>query len=126
MWKRAVAVLLCLALALTWGTALGDVLSVEVRVTFAQTEARRMLEMINSFRTGPDAWQWNEDNSEQVYFTDLEPLSYDLQLEQAAMQRAAELAVSYSHTRPDGSDCDTAVDEAGVDWWSVGENIAVG
>ena len=30
---------------------------------FRQTTARGMLSMINSFRTGSEAWYWNSDNS---------------------------------------------------------------
>ena len=35
-------------------------------------------------------------------------LKYDYELERVAMQRAAEIALSYGHTRPDDSGCFTA------------------
>lgn len=36
------------------------------------------------------------------------PLQWDAALEEAAMQRAAETYILFSHTRPDGRDCFTA------------------
>ena len=50
------------------------------------------------------------------------PLEMDAVLLDAAMVRAAECAVYYDHTRPDGSDCFTVCDWRG----RVGENIAAG
>ena len=99
-------------------------------VVYDQTGARSMLDYINLFRAGNDvdgqpAEYWNQDNSTKTVLTDLEPLVYDYSLERTAMQRAAELAVSYSHTRPDGSRCFTAWDDS-VFWYAQGENIAAG
>lgn len=42
------------------------------------------------------------------------PLKYHAGLQQAAMVRAREIAIYFSHTRPDGRDCETALAEAGV------------
>lgn len=47
------------------------------------------------------------------------PITLDAELTQAAMQRAAEIAVYYSHTRPDNSHCSTVSSKANR------ENIAV-
>ena len=44
----------------------------------------------------------------------------------AAQVRAGELQELFDHTRPDGSTCFTALDEAGVRYWTAGENIAAG
>ena len=55
----------------------------------------------------------------------LQPYKYDLRLEKAAMIRAKEIAVKFSHTRPDGRDSYSAVYEAGVGCPS-GENIGMG
>ena len=44
----------------------------------------------------------------------------------AAKVRAKELATLFSHTRPDGSACFTALDDAGVSYSYAGENIAAG
>lgn len=97
-----------------------------IEVTYGQTEAREMLEMINEFRTGDDNWEWNEDSTEKVYHQDLGELSYDYGLEQVAMQRAAEIVVLFSHTRPNGASCFSIYEEIGYNWTALGENIAAG
>ena len=40
--------------------------------------------------------------------------------------RARELPELFEHTRPDGTDCFTAFDDAGLEYWTAGENIAYG
>lgn len=95
----------------------------QVPVTYGQTEARKMIDMINDFRES-DAKCWNEDDSAEVAYAGLQPLTYDYALEQAAMLRAAEIAVSFSHTRPDGTRCFTALSSLPLYTW--GENIAAG
>ena len=47
-------------------------------------------------------------------------------LSDVAQTRAKELTESYSHTRPDGSSCFTALREANIDYTAAGENIAAG
>lgn len=59
--------------------------------------------------------------NEQRVNNGLSPLTADSALTAAAMQRAAETVIYFSHTRPDGSRCFTAFDGA----WR-GENIAAG
>ena len=98
--------------------------TVPVTVKYGQTEARSMLNMINKFRTGKDAWYWDYGDKEKIYLTDLSKLEYDYGLEQIAMQRAAEIAVSFSHTRPNGSSCFDIAVSSGAS--SYGENIAAG
>lgn len=44
----------------------------------------------------------------------------------AAQVRAQEIASGFSHTRPDGSGFQTALDDAGVTYRGYGENIAYG
>ena len=56
----------------------------------------------------------------------LAPLTADPALTAAAQTRAEELTTLYSHTRPDGRSCFTALTEAGVAYWAAGENIAAG
>ncbi|MCD8382307.1 MAG: leucine-rich repeat protein, partial [Clostridiales bacterium] len=123
--KRFISLLLAFCLVLsaipTAAFAADETATVTVNVTYKQTEARSMLEMINDFRTGDDAWAWDSSDTEQVYYTGLSELTYDYDLEAAAMQRAAEIALSYSHTRPDGTSCFTA-----YSWSNCGENIAAG
>jgi len=69
-------------------------------VTYGQTEGRKMLSRINDYRSSKKKGK----------------LTYDYDLEQLAMTRAAEIAVSFDHKRPDGSG--TVV--------NIGENIAYG
>ena len=59
--------------------------------------------------------------NEQRVNNGLSPLTADSTLTAAAMQRAAETVIYFSHTRPDGSRCFTAFDGG----WR-GENIAAG
>ena len=47
-------------------------------------------------------------------------------MNRAAAVRAAEMAQSFSHTRPNGSRGLTALNEAGVSYRTAGENIASG
>lgn len=79
-----------------------DCIEVDCEVTYDQDSARNMLGMINDFRTGDDAWCWNEDNTNKIVAEDLEELTYDYELEKVAMQRAAELIACFEHRRPDG------------------------
>lgn len=61
----------------------------------------------------------------------LQPLTMDNSaLSAAAQVRAKEIVEKFSHTRPDESDCFTALEEQeikfGVSCFAVGENIAAG
>lgn len=71
-----------------------------------QTEAYRMIAMVNNERArlGVPALQW------------------DFELEQSAIQRAAEIFIMFDHNRPDGSSCFTAF-PSGLT--NCGENIAM-
>ena len=64
----------------------------------------------------------NERRAEQG----LAPLTMNYTVVSAAKVRAAELTQSFSHTRPNGTSCFTVLDEVGVDYWTAGENIALG
>lgn len=54
------------------------------------------------------------------------PLTLDTQLCAAAGQRAEELAESFAHVRPDGSNVGTVLEENGCQYTKMGENIAAG
>ena len=56
----------------------------------------------------------------------LSVLTYDTVLERAANIRAVETKTLFSHTRPDGRSCFTALDEVGYSYRTAGENIAYG
>ncbi|MCI1305679.1 MAG: CAP domain-containing protein [Lachnospiraceae bacterium] len=92
-------------------------------ISYSQSEARTMLDLVNNFRTSSDAWYWDETNTQKVNAAS-SALTYDYGLEEIAMQRAAEIATSYSPTRPDGTSCFTAAASDGST--SLAENIAAG
>lgn len=74
-----------------------DVEKVNIQVTYGQTEARKMVDEFNAYRTA---------------HTVTGSAVYDYGLEKCAMQRAAELALTYNlHTRPDGSRTDSIYGE---------------
>lgn len=56
----------------------------------------------------------------------LSALTVSTAVQQAAQTRAGELQTSFSHTRPSGASCFTALTEAGVSYARAGENIAYG
>ena len=56
----------------------------------------------------------------------LAPLQLDSKVSAAAQVRAQEIVSLFSHTRPDGTSCFTALDEADISYQSAGENIAYG
>lgn len=56
----------------------------------------------------------------------LQPLSMFSGIQAACDVRAVELEQLFSHTRPDGRSCFTALGEAGVFYMRAGENIAAG
>lgn len=73
---------------------------------------------------------WNEEvlrlvNVERAN-NGLSALGYAYQAQSAADVRAAEITQVFDHTRPNGTTCFTALDEAGVTYYTAGENIAMG
>jgi uncharacterized protein YkwD len=99
--------------------------SVKFKMEYNQSEARKILPMINEMRTGEDAWYFKSDNS-IFECSGLSELAYDYTLEKIAMRRAAEIALSFSHTRPNGYSCFSAYNEFGYSCSTSGENIAAG
>lgn len=94
---------------------------------YEQTEARKLLTEINRFRqSADDAWYWNSDNTTKTICSNLGELTYDYGLEQAAMKRAAEVAISFAHERPNGENCFSAYDEYDLQVLGRGENLATG
>ena len=117
--------LVCLMCITPLKVQASGMITVPMKGRYSQTESRDMLDMINQFRTGGDAWCWNESNTTKVPVTGLSPLQYDYALEKVAMQRAAEIAVIFSHGRPNGDKCFTAY-PVGIAYNAKGENIASG
>ena len=56
----------------------------------------------------------------------LPALTTNSSLSNAAALRAEEIVTLYSHTRPDGSSCFTALPAFGISYRAAGENIAAG
>ena len=112
MFRKLTVFFLLAALILSLGlSASAETYDVSYAVVFAQDGCRDMLQMINDFRTGSDAWYWAEDDETKVWPENLQALAYDYDLERIAMQRAAECVLHYDHTRPDGTRCFTAFTE---------------
>ncbi|MBE6819375.1 MAG: hypothetical protein E7517_09550, partial [Ruminococcaceae bacterium] len=92
--------------------------TVKIQGKYHQTQARALLKKMNAFRTGTNAWAWNYNNTQKISYPKLQSFTYDYELEQIAMQRAAEIAVYYGadygadytqiHKRPNGENWDTA------------------
>lgn len=120
------ALLLALVLLLGLGaeSALGEgLMQVQLKPQYRYDEARKMLPLINAFRTGGDAWYIGEDNQSKVRVSGLGKLEYDYTLENVAMLRALEIAVYFSHTRPDNSGWGTAFPGG---YKAKGENLVYG
>lgn len=82
---------------------------------------------VNAFRTGDEAWYWNEDDSAKIDFSgNLDELILDEELCRAAQIRANEIVKKFDHTRPNGSSCFTVLKDCGIVYSSTGENIAAG
>lgn len=125
--KKTVSLLLSLVMMISVFsmTQLNAFASQSTTVKFEQSEARTVLNMINSFRASNDAWYWNSDNVTKTYVSS-EPLQYDYTLEKIAMQRACELVYLYEHQRPNGSSVFDAYTQYGYSSTGKGENIATG
>lgn len=129
--KRVSAIVMALFMTVTLvpgrsAMAASRLSTVHMRVLYQQSSARSLAGKINSFRTGKDAWYISRNNKSKVRVRKLGRLRYDYELERVAMQRAAEIAVKLSHTRPDGTQWHTILDTAKVRGQYFGENIACG
>ena len=96
---------------------------VEITYNVDNEAARSILNYINEWRQSGDVWCWNSDNTEKVQYGKLPAYTYDYNLEQIALQRAYEVAISFSHTRPDGSSTWSCTYNGTNSW---GECIAYG
>ena len=90
-------------------------------------EMKKCFELTNTFRTGNEAFYLNEDNSTTTNLVgQLVKLTLDEDLCKAAQIRANEIVSKFSHTRPNGSDCFTVLEDLSISYSAVGENIAAG
>ena len=137
--KKAVSLFLCIILifstfAFAIGAEAAEIHTVQIKGKYHQTQARSMLAKVNAFRTGSNAWYWNSTNTKKIYVTGLKNYQYDYELEQIAMQRAAEIAVYYGaymqedqtqdHIRPNGKRWDTVHTKYNeTNGYAIGENL---
>lgn len=131
--KRFISFLLLLVMTLSvfalpgmTSFAADETVTISISGQYNQSEARKMLSMINSFRTGSDAWYLAENGKDKITVTGLKTLVYDYQLERIAMQRAAEIALVTGHTRPNGEMCYSVPGYYPANYSAAGENIAGG
>ena len=117
--KWMLCLLVAALLALAAGTALATTENLWVTVYYDQDGAREMLDEVNAFRTGSDAWYWSGENVKQSV-TGLSTLNYDYFLEQAAMQLAVECAFDASGNRTDGSHYMSLVNGQGYSYSAYG------
>lgn len=113
MFKKCTALLLALVLAVGLFPAMGVEAASDSVVPFGEyfsAEEWEVLKLVNEERSA----------------VGLDPLTGFAPLQEVAGIRAKELVETFSHTRPDGSDCFSTYDEVGVDYFSAGENIAAG
>ena len=90
-------------------------------------EVRSCFNLVNQFRTGNEAYYWNEDNKTKTNLVGkLGRLTLDEDLCKAAQIRANEIVTCWGHTRPNGTDCETVLTELSIPWNNRGENIAAG
>ncbi len=109
---------------------LGSGNSTTVYVTYYQSKAKDLRTLINNFRTGNNAWLWQSDGTiykyNQADTVSLGTLAWDSKLESVAKQRAAELAYSYSHTRPNGQSDAALAASYGYSGTVITEDIGYG
>ena len=90
-------------------------------------KVKECFNLVNEFRTGSEAFYWNQDNSTKTSKVGkLAELTLDADLCRAAQVRANEIVKSFSHTRPNGSSCFTVLGDLSISYSAVGENIAAG
>ena len=104
-----------------------EAVTIQITGTYNQTQSREMLSAINVWRADSASnWYWDSSGN-KVTPGAKGALVYDYNLEKVAMQRAMEIAVRWSHSRPNGQNYFSAYSVAGVEssMQGKGENIAV-
>ena len=99
----------------------------EAPISKVPAEVMECYELVNIFRTGEEAYYWNEDNTAIVNLVGkLDKLQLDDKLCKAAAIRAKEIVKEFSHTRPNGKKWSTVFGELKISYSACGENIAAG
>ena len=101
-----------------------DTVTLDLEITFDQSGARDMLEMVNAFRVNDGTWTDQDGNTQTNKQSEIK---YGEVAEEYAMQRAAEIMLLYDgHSRPDGRSSATVTEIHDVAYDALGENIVVG
>lgn len=100
-------------------TIIGDIVTAATEVAI-DVQIPTVTQRITGYESYTNAYQVLDIVNRERKNAGLKPLAMDKDLMAAAMQRAAEITVDFSHTRPSGLSCFTAEVKA----W--GENIAMG
>ena len=106
--------------------AADGMINVTINASFRQADARKMLPLINQFRSGKDAWYYDEESGEKVECDSLPELEYDYTLEKVAMKRALEIALCYDEKRHSGQMWKTAYSECDYTGDNCAENMTYG
>lgn len=94
--------------------------TVDIKPEYMQSAARRMLKPLNTWRKQKN-WYYTSSNTKAwIKAGELPNLTYDYTLEKFAMLRAAEIALNFDHTRPNGT---TKSGLVGNGYTAFGENI---
>ena len=101
---------------------IADEIGVTLKVTDMNFDGIIPAVQAGSVDLGIAAFTVNAERAKQG----LSALTVSTVVQQAAQTRAGELQTSFSHTRPSGASCFTALTEAGVSYARAGENIAYG
>lgn len=125
-FKRLVPLALALAIASTTAAEAARLpqnrFSFAVRPSYTQTVSRPSASKPLQSTAAQMVSLVNAERARQG----LPALTVSTTVQQAAQTRAGELQTSFSHTRPSGASCFTALTEAGVSYARAGENIAYG
>ena len=124
------SLMLCMFLVLGQKVYAGNQVSIRFDAVVKDSALdRTMVDVVNDFRTGNEAWEYDQ-NGNKVVMNGLGKLEYDYCLELIAYKRAEEIAVYFSHTRPNGKgeDFRGAYNEYSFihQYQMMGENILCG
>lgn len=112
--RRVLSLVLCAMIAIGGMTLpvdaaeISESIPVYTEAVAHRAEAREVLKLVNQERAKVGA----------------KPLTMTAELEEIAIVRATELTAYFSHTRPDGRYCDSALEDFEIDVSGMGENIA--
>ena len=116
----AALVFVCVPLAALPANAEAADVTVSLTPEYKQTIARKMLSPLNTWRRQKNWYYTSSGSKGWIKAGELPNLKYDYTLEKHAMQRAAEIALNFDHTRPDGTGKSGLI---GNGYTAVGENI---